>query len=212
MSVEGSIAGLLRGFLCRESRDERQVRVLVERLWDLSRTDLQASFWRAVERGEDDVHHLHEWEELLGLVGSRQRFGELQEFLDNVQQIFAPDWDPSDSDQWDREMAEETDAAAPLDQDRETIPDHHGEVDWDWLATPRSHDLRWIMHIRRILLERRGLGREALPGAGGSEGGGSLAAWLSQAAGASAAAAGGVSEGGGSEGEVARGEGARPEG
>ena len=200
MSVEGSIAGLLRGFLCRESRDERQVRVLVERLWDLSRTDLQASFWRAVERGEDDVHHLHEWEELLGLVGSRQRFGELQEFLDNVQQIFAPG-DPSDSDQWDREMAEETDAAAPLDQDRETIPDHQGEVDWDW-----------IMQIRRSLLQRRGLGREALPGAGGSEGGGSFAAWVSQAAAASAAAAGGVSEGGGSEGEVARGEGARPEG
>ena len=136
MSVEGSIAGLLRSFLCRESRDERQVRVLVERLWDLSRTEAQASFWRAFERGEDDVHHLHEWEELLGLVGSRQRFGELQEFLDNVQQIFAPDWDPSDSDQWDREMAEETDAAAPLDQDRETIPDHQGEVDWEWLAPP----------------------------------------------------------------------------
>ena len=123
MSVEGSIAGLLRSFLCRESRDERQVRVLVERLWDLSRTEAQASFWRAFERGEDDVHHLHEWEELLGLVGSRQRFGELQEFLDNAQQTVAPDRDPSDSDQGDREMEEETDAAALLDQDQETIPE-----------------------------------------------------------------------------------------
>ena len=143
MSVEGSIAGLLRSFLCRESRDERQVRVLVERLWDLSRTEAQASFWRAFERGEDDVHHLHEWEELLGLVGSRQRFGELQEFLDNVQQIFAPA-DPSDSDQWDREMAEETAAVLRRRQDdrgrqdQETVPDHQGEDDCAQGYSPQS--------------------------------------------------------------------------
>ena len=84
MSIEASIAGLLRGFLCRESPEEWQTRGLIERLWDLSRTEAQASFLRAVERGEDDVHHLHEWEELLGLVGSRQRFIDLQFWLDNV--------------------------------------------------------------------------------------------------------------------------------
>ena len=154
---------------CRESRDERQVRVLVERLWDLSRTEAQASFWHALERGEDDVHYLHEWEELLSLVGSRQRFEELQEFLDNAQQIVAPDWIASDLDQGDRETEEETDAAALLDQDQETIPDHQREDtsssdDWDEFLRGPNPDLMRLLRIRRLVLERHGLSRDWVPG------------------------------------------------
>ena len=109
MSVEDSIAALLRSFLGRDGRDEQRVRVLVERLWDLHGAEARASFLRALERGEDSGHHLHDWEELLLAVGSRRRFGELEDFFDGLR-LLAEDEDVEmEEGEEEEEVAEEED-------------------------------------------------------------------------------------------------------
>ena len=115
MSVEDSIAALLRNFLGRDGRDE-QVRVLVERLWDLHSAGARASFLRAQERGEDSCHHLHDWEELLLAVGSRRRFEELEDFFDSLRglRLHAEDeyvdWEGEEEEEMaEREEEEEDD-------------------------------------------------------------------------------------------------------
>ena len=78
MSVENSIAALIRSFLGRDSR-QQQVRVLVESLWDWHKFEVRASFRRALECSEDSTHacthHINRWQELLHAVGSKRRLG-----------------------------------------------------------------------------------------------------------------------------------------